>query len=556
MGVVSRKDGVMRLRSVELKNFKRFTDLHIEGVPDSARLVLLIGANGSGKSSVFDGFEFLTRNARRGGYLQVSPYYRKLSNSATKVGVVLSDGQAISRLDDQTPSNPLSRNFYGRSSLRVVPRNTQVRADGDWVSTDTDAPDEFIQPDVRFNADVQLYTSEIDRLLREPVFAGRDVNPREIFEQQVEPLNSALLRVFGDDLAVAIQLAQFQSASANQAPILEFQKGNSRIAYDLLSHGEKQVVILLLNFMVRREHLEDKVIFIDEMDGHMHRSLQYRLLQEVVEHWVPDSSQLWTATHALGFIEYATQSDLACILDFDELDFDQPQVLRPVPKQDTAVFDVAIDRELVTQLAASRPLVLVEGKDDKIYFDNCRFDVAFVKSENRQAAFMKAKTMAVDNFICLVDRDFLTEAERDLLLGRYPFLRMLKVYCVENELYHPDNVTQALGASFDLAIYRQAWVDDLAENRSQAIAHVGQARQTYGYLFDNQTERRKFVTPEASIPIVDALQSSDFDTFYPVLSAKTYGKRAKQLVTVSTVELSKTSYFKTQVAEALEANSP
>ena len=46
----------MRIRSVRLTNYKRFTDLSIEGIPSSARLVVLIGPNGTGKSSLFDAF--------------------------------------------------------------------------------------------------------------------------------------------------------------------------------------------------------------------------------------------------------------------------------------------------------------------------------------------------------------------------------------------------------------------------------------------------------------------------------------------------------------------
>ena len=46
----------MRIKSVRLKNYKRFTDLHITEIPQSARLVVLVGPNGSGKSSVFDAF--------------------------------------------------------------------------------------------------------------------------------------------------------------------------------------------------------------------------------------------------------------------------------------------------------------------------------------------------------------------------------------------------------------------------------------------------------------------------------------------------------------------
>ncbi|MBX2929373.1 MAG: AAA family ATPase [Saprospiraceae bacterium] len=46
----------MRISTLQLSNFKRFTELRIEGIPESAKLVMLIGANGSGKTCIFDAF--------------------------------------------------------------------------------------------------------------------------------------------------------------------------------------------------------------------------------------------------------------------------------------------------------------------------------------------------------------------------------------------------------------------------------------------------------------------------------------------------------------------
>jgi len=48
----------VKLKKVHLTNFKRFTDLTIDQIPATSKLVLLIGANGSGKSCVFDAFNF------------------------------------------------------------------------------------------------------------------------------------------------------------------------------------------------------------------------------------------------------------------------------------------------------------------------------------------------------------------------------------------------------------------------------------------------------------------------------------------------------------------
>lgn len=48
----------MNISRLQLRNFKRFTELEIDlsACSSPPKLVLLIGANGSGKSSVFDAF--------------------------------------------------------------------------------------------------------------------------------------------------------------------------------------------------------------------------------------------------------------------------------------------------------------------------------------------------------------------------------------------------------------------------------------------------------------------------------------------------------------------
>ena len=46
----------MKIKNVQIRNFKRFTELKIEGIPETAKMVVLVGPNGCGKSSVFEAF--------------------------------------------------------------------------------------------------------------------------------------------------------------------------------------------------------------------------------------------------------------------------------------------------------------------------------------------------------------------------------------------------------------------------------------------------------------------------------------------------------------------
>ena len=61
----------MKVKSIHLSNFKRFTDLAVDGLPATMRLVVLLGPNGCGKSSLFDAFyqkAFEYRNLGRSSY--------------------------------------------------------------------------------------------------------------------------------------------------------------------------------------------------------------------------------------------------------------------------------------------------------------------------------------------------------------------------------------------------------------------------------------------------------------------------------------------------------
>ena len=58
----------MKIKSIKLKDFKRFTDLTIEGLPETAKLVVMIGPNGCGKSSVFDALNCYTYIIKNSAY--------------------------------------------------------------------------------------------------------------------------------------------------------------------------------------------------------------------------------------------------------------------------------------------------------------------------------------------------------------------------------------------------------------------------------------------------------------------------------------------------------
>lgn len=69
----------MQIESIEIKNYRLFRDTGLQNIP---RLCVLVGANGTGKSTLFDVFSFpkdaLAMNvgkavSKRGGYKELTP---------------------------------------------------------------------------------------------------------------------------------------------------------------------------------------------------------------------------------------------------------------------------------------------------------------------------------------------------------------------------------------------------------------------------------------------------------------------------------------------------
>ncbi len=572
----------MRIEKLQLKNFKRFTDLTLEGIPASAKLVLLIGANGSGKTSVFDAFDWVRRSYLGrvlGQEEKELEYYSKASQFFPEVyfdyelgekdkyikawiRLAVRKNQGIislkrySSFDDDWTN--LGLKLIGRSSLRIVPRIQEINYSEFIIPMDGDAPRSYIDYDARFNTDLVKYTFEINKALREPAFKGQSADTVKIFQEHIVPLNQALQNIFPQSEETAIQLVQFEDALPGQPIKLLFRKGASIINYDLLSHGEKQVVIILLNFLVRKEQIKDSIYFIDEMDAHLNTALQFNLLKEITENWVPDDAQLWTASHSLGFIDYARQAEHAAILDFDDLNFDQPQVILPEPKDRMEVYEIAIGKDMLARLFQGMNIVFVENKDDHYYNNLALPNTIFVPERDKVAVFHKART---SEFKGLIDRDFLSDEEITDIETNYPNLNILRYYSIENYMYHPDNLLEYF-ASKNLPFDREEYVRELtaAKNAVREDLMLGLVSNRTSYPFFKEPNKKeafkkryenKSENLEMATSISDSLRSDELEAFYKVFPMKDHATQLPQRQHIAKSELTKTAWFRQQIQALL-----
>ncbi|MBI1227108.1 MAG: AAA family ATPase [Bacteroidetes bacterium] len=554
----------MRIQKLQLKNFKRFTDLTLDGIPVSAKLVLLIGANGSGKTSVFDAFDYINKQYGHNRTTEPNNYYSKNKNARVEFEILCDEGRFARRFNNDGGTFDMGHSaFIGRSSLRIVPKIQEISYNESTIKEDIDAPKSYIDYDTRFNADVIKYTFDINKALREPAFKGQSADTVKIFQEHIVPFNTALKNIFPQSEETALQLVQFEDALPGQPIKLIFKKGGSHINYDLLSHGEKQVVIILLNFLVRKEQIKDSIYFIDEMDAHLNTALQFNLLKEITENWVPDDAQLWTASHSLGFIDYARQSDYAVILDFDDLNFDIPQVIVPEPKDRMEVYEIAVGKDMLARLFQGMNIIFVENKDDQYYNNVALSNTIFVPENNKAAVYHKARA---SEFKGIVDRDFLTDEEVVDIETTYPNLKILRYYSIENYLYHPDNLAEYYSQKdlpFDLKHYKA----QLTVEKNAVVGNMvtGLAPNRMSYPFYGEQEKAKDVrqrwfkntgdNQQHATVIWEYLRSDDFETFYKVFPMKNNATQLPQRQNIPPSDLTKTTWFKEQIQRLVDGSN-
>jgi predicted ATPase len=346
----------MRVKLLKINGFKRFHQLYLTALPKEARLVVMTGPNGCGKSSVFDAFATWYGYHRDWG--QFDQAYH------TKAGLPVAPWNQCTHVEffEPMPTAPDQRKklFYIRSAYRNEPEfmmNSFAKSGS--ALDDSRAVRRLIDNDVHVSDNYQRLVSSTIAALYDG--SSDESTVKALRETLIGDIRDSMSRVF-DDLLLTGPGNPFEQGT------FFFDKGKSKdFRYQNLSGGEKAAFDLLLDLIVKRVTYNDTVFCIDEPELHMHTRLQARLLEEIYR-LLPPPCQLWISTHSIGMMRKARELHEnnpaeVVFLDFHELDFDKNTQLTPtVPNRAfwRKALTVALDD--LADLVAPKQVVLCEGR--------------------------------------------------------------------------------------------------------------------------------------------------------------------------------------------------
>lgn len=411
----------MKIKSIRIKKFKRFTDLTISNIPETARLILLVGPNGCGKTSLFEAFNhwYRLKGFNNPGQKE---YYEKNDDSPSNQtwfqDKVIIDFHNSTTIDREAIKNK----FYFRTAYRNEPDFTVNNLNKQNDPTKSPKLETLMLNDITVSENYQrLISQTLSGVFEE---SNNLKTVEQLRDELIGKIKTSLGTVFED-----LNLSSIGDPLSNGC--FYFEKGTSKdFHYKNLSAGEKSVFDLLLDMIIKSIYYNDAIFCIDEPEAHMHTRLQAKVLKELYN-LTPSNSQLWISTHSIGMLKQAEELDKlipgsVAFLDFDNRDFDSTENIYPA-KIDKTIWNRFFDLAFAdfSQLIAPKRIVFCEGTsqgrkykdfDAQIYgkiFEQKYHDTKFIsigscsEIENieNQSVKIVSTILKSSNILKFVDRD-------------------------------------------------------------------------------------------------------------------------------------------------------
>lgn len=170
-------------------------------------------------------------------------------------------------------------------------------------------------------------------------------------------------------------------------------------------------------------------------------------------------------------------------------------------------------------------------------------NIKFFAEKDNTGVYIKVATRP--DVYGLRDRDFLIDAEIENLKKKHPNYKILEYYCIENYLFHPENISELQLDGFKKDLYIKELVSQKNKNKSEIISIFKKSRDSYQEF---KVDKDKFRMKDLESEIIRYLDSDEVETFLKAYSLKSwFDKSIIDKYNLKHIELAKTEWFKNKL---------
>ncbi|MDD4136053.1 MAG: AAA family ATPase [Candidatus Shapirobacteria bacterium] len=399
----------MKIKTIKLENIKCFDSLLLENI-DSKNLVILVGENGSGKSTIFDVLNIIFSYIVHGGWAgyKVEDLLKNNKDSGNiYVELILTDDEKkeailtnnlcfleinLSRGNNFKTSrsagiNEVRDNIINkRYNKELFDKDTNIKNYGVYIHRspyryediqDINEPKRNLlkleEDKNRLNVKAQVQSSrweivlsyllQLDRIIKSRYF---EVNSQNL-TNSTAALNEAVgnLKALTEDFNYLLGNKSFDKIEETTSDKTYFWIKNDKlkIEFKQLSSGEKEALFLFSD--IRRQSPNNSIIAVDEPDLHLHYNLQRKLVNRFID--IGKDNQIFLATHSLAIVKESENNENTVIYCFDGINSPKEIVNR---NDFLELYKILADD--LSNILTNKAIIFVEGEDkekDALIFD-------------------------------------------------------------------------------------------------------------------------------------------------------------------------------------------
>jgi len=312
--------------------------------------------------------------------------------------------------------------------------------------------------------------------------------------------------------------------------------------YGVILHYEETFAI------IKEKYFENKITI--ELSGKNKREFLF-LIRKTISEIHKDFNKLEVREMIPCNCELCSNSEMPHFYDFNLLKrYESKGILDircEISLENVSVFNLTSD---IARKAINEEKIIICENQNAELLNNINFPkTKFFPEKNSNSVFIKTKLNP--DYYGLRDRDFLLDSEISKIKHKYINYYILDYYCIENYLYHPQNIAELKLKGFDIDEYTKEIIKQKNLNKSRIISNYKKARDSY-QEFKIESEKIKEKKDEK---IIEYLDSDNIEIFFKSYSMKDkFNKNYLEKYQLTVFELSETKWFKEKIWNIIKDN--